>query len=95
MESILDTTKGVCFLCGRHCQTHKHHVFGGPNRWRSERDGLTLYLCPECHRTVHSDFRYAKGLRMIAETEWLTTRGAKIADFIAEYGKNYLEVWHE
>ena len=24
--------------------SHKHHVFGGPNRKRSEKDGLFIYL---------------------------------------------------
>ena len=31
-KSILDTRKGICFLCGQHDFTEVHHIFGGPNR---------------------------------------------------------------
>lgn len=49
MESILSTQKGICFVCGRQCKTHLHHIFYGKNRKIADREGLTCYLCPECH----------------------------------------------
>lgn len=49
MESILDTSKGICFVCGKVCGTHYHHIFFGKNRKISDQQGLTVYLCYECH----------------------------------------------
>ena len=91
MESIIiGTERGTCFICGRMCQTHKHHVFGAYNRKRAERDGLFVYLCPECHRMVHSDYMANVSLKEMAEIAWLDTNQKNINDFIAEYGRNYI-----
>lgn len=91
MESIINgTEKGTCFICGRICQTHKHHIFGAYNRKRAERDGLFLYLCPECHRKVHADFSLNVRLKEMGEVAWIDTNQKKISDFITEYGKNYI-----
>jgi hypothetical protein len=41
-----------CFLCG--CQaTDRHHIFGGANRPKSEKDGLVVMLCRKCHNELH------------------------------------------
>ena len=57
--SILGSRKGRCYLCSRCGQTQEHHIFGGPNRTLSEKYGLKVYLCLECHATgkhaVHRD----------------------------------------
>ena len=40
MKSIIHTTKGWCYLCGRYGQTEEHHIFGGANRKVSEKYGV-------------------------------------------------------
>lgn len=101
-KSILDTRKGICFLCGQHTMTETHHIFGGPNRRLSDEDGLVVYLCPYCHnmppRGVHYDAKAMKRLRQIGqrayENELMKVEG--IPEFVARrefmqrYGKNYL-----
>lgn len=40
-----------CWLCGRNGTAEpldKHHIFGGAYRKKSEKYGLTVYLCHEC-----------------------------------------------
>lgn len=39
-----------CFLCGKTVTLERHHVFGGTaNRKLSEKFGLWVWLCHECH----------------------------------------------
>ena len=66
MKSIIRTKKGQCYLCGRYGPTEEHHIFGGANRTLSEKYGLKVHLCPECHRGndgVHGSGLKAAGLR--------------------------------
>ena len=54
MESVLQTTRERCFLCGRQGVTEEHHVLHGhSNRKNAEKYGLKVYLCPMCHRNLH------------------------------------------
>lgn len=48
-----NSEKGKCFICGKCGYTEKHHVFGGPCRKNSEKDGLTVYLCKDHHTGAH------------------------------------------
>ena len=48
-ESIIQKDR-ECFFCGRMTGLERQHVFGGTaNRKISEKYGLTVYLCHECH----------------------------------------------
>ena len=48
-ESIIQKDR-ECFFCGRMTGLERHHIFGGmANRKISEKYGLTVYLCHECH----------------------------------------------
>ncbi len=47
---IQGTYKGKCFICGVCCNTEEHHIFGGSSRAKSTYYGLTVNLCPSCHR---------------------------------------------
>ena len=87
---IPNDRKGVCYLCGYHGQTHRHHIFGAANRRLSERDGLYVHLCPSCHGNVHADYAANVGLKRIAQVQWCRYYGKSKDDFIKEYGRNYL-----
>ena len=48
-ESIISNKKS-CYFCGRVIGLEKHHIFAGvANRPISEKYGLWVYLCDECH----------------------------------------------
>ena len=101
-RSLLDTRKGVCFICGRYGPTEKHHIFGSYNRKKSEEDGLYVYLCHSCHNEppdgVHFNKRNMQRLHVAGQSRWemvkiiqdgMTDEEARTA-FMERYGKNYL-----
>ncbi len=89
-----------CFLCGKNGSSDpldKHHIFGGANRKKSERFGLTVDLCHhECHifgkHAVHNDANVMQRLHEYGQRKAMTEQGWSIEDFIREFGRNYLEV---
>ena len=83
----------VCYICGSPNNIHKHHVFGGANRKRSDREGCWVYLCAPHHnmsdKGVHFDREADLKLKRECEREWVDRNGT-IEDFIEAYGKNYI-----
>lgn len=73
MKSIIYSEKGQCFLCERYGQTEEHHIFGASNRAISEKYGLKIQICPECHRGnegIHGKKckeELKKGLKMMGQ----------------------------
>lgn len=45
--------RGQCQVCGKWADLDCHHVFGGANRPKSERYGLKVYICRDCHNLIH------------------------------------------
>ena len=96
-RSILQTDEHSCFLCERNGNgdpLEKHHAFGASNRWKSEEDGLFVYLCGcRCHRdgpfSAHQNADPARYLHEIAQEAWEREYGSR-EGFLARYGKNYL-----
>lgn len=92
MKSIMPTEKGRCYLCGTIGFTHEHHVFSGTARRKlSEEHGLKVYLCPGCHARIHEDEAFARILKKHTEKMWMFENDKSIDDFIAIFGKNYIE----
>lgn len=99
-ESILQKKDGECFLCAIegdhqiHLCLHRHHIFGGANREKSEEYGLTVYLCPDCHlygeRAAHINKETAALLHKIGQQAFEKTYPDK--NFREIFGKNY--IWH-
>lgn len=88
VKSIIQTDK-ECFLCGRQTGLHLHHVCHGFNRKKADEDGLTVYLCVECHTNLHQRGWHDKELKAIAEKAWCDHYGKTKEEFIARYGKSY------
>lgn len=92
MQSIVKQSKS-CFFCGRETGLERHHcLHGTANRKLAEEDGLWVWLCGECHRSVHGyngrDLDVA--LKRAAEYAWITVNGKTTEDFVKRYGKNWL-----
>ena len=50
-KSIMQSGDPRCYLCGRAFGLERHHVMSGiANRPLSEKYGLWVWLCPDCHR---------------------------------------------
>lgn len=79
-----------CYWCGRYAKLHCHHVFEGSTRQASDKYGLTVNLCPQCHSAVHS----GKGLEMRntlhQEFQKVFELDHTREEFIKEFIKSYL-----
>ena len=94
-KSIIDRDmKNQCFICGKTGYTECHHIYGSANRKYSEQYGLTVYLCPECHRTsdiaVHRNKEVRITLQRIGQRTFEKKCGSR-DKFTEIFGKNYLE----
>ena len=95
MDSIIKTAKS-CYFCGSERNLEKHHAMHGTaNRKLAERDGLWVWVCPDCHRGtygVHGKHGHGKDmtLKMAAEYAWIKHNNKTEKDWIKRYGKNYL-----
>lgn len=97
MESIIQTDKR-CFLCGRNGAADPldlHHIFCGPYREKSDRYGLTVYLCHNaCHifgpNAVHNNLAQDLRLKQIGQKAWMAHEHKGIEEFIKEFGRSYV-----
>ena len=70
-------------------------MFGGSNRSKSEKYGLTIYLHhSKCHifgkRAIHNDAEMNRAIKAMAQEKAMQHYGWSIEDFIKIFGKNYL-----
>ena len=82
-----------CYICqgyGSDC----HHIFGGPNRKKSEKYGLKVWLCREHHEGTYGVHgRDGKDLQQylheIGQETFERLYGSR-EEFIKIFGKNYM-----
>lgn len=97
--SIMQEKNGTCYLCTllhRDYRTHsyleEHHIYGGPNRDKSETEGLKVYLCLRHHRTgqeaVHNNAEIMRLLRQQGQIAYERTHSRE--EFRKLFGKSYL-----
>ncbi len=81
-----------CFVCGKLTDAiERHHLIGGTaNRRLSDRYGLVVDLCVNCHRRAHRDNDLRLSLHQYGQLRFMDEQGATIDDFIKIFGKNYL-----
>ena len=95
MSKSIISDERRCYLCGRRQHLERHHVFGAAKRKRADHDGLTVYLCHDCHNEpphgVHHNAETDRQLKQVGQAKWMRHYGRSKADFIAAYGKNYLD----
>lgn len=95
MDSILQTEK-KCFICGKNGGAwglDLHHVYFGSLRKKSDKYGLTVWLCHDtCHLNgAHKNARINRKLQAYAQKKAMAMYEWDIAEFIKEFYKNYLE----
>ena len=90
MESILQTERGRCFLCGKLIDTEEHHLISGTsNRKKSEEDGLKINVCRFCHNTAHTKREVELQLKQLGQKVWEEHYGDR-QKFIRRYGKSWI-----
>lgn len=83
-----------CFLCGSYNWIEAHHIFGGPNRKKSDKLGLVVDLCHYCHNEppngVHHNRQAMLELRQYGQRKAMEEQGWTTEEFIRQFGRNYL-----
>ena len=94
MSKSLISNEKVCCVCGTIFNLHKHHIYGGANRSKSEKYGCWCYLCATHHNMsdqgVHFNRDTDLKLKQYCEEQWLKKYDKTTDDFIREFGRNYL-----
>ena len=93
MKSIIQTEK-VCYVCGSEYALERHHcIHGTAGRKLADKYGLTVWLCPTCHRSsvgVHGrdGAELDKYLKQQAQMAFKSKYGDQ--KWLQIFGKNYL-----
>ena len=81
-----------CFICGKCGYLERHHIFGAANKKLSEKYGLTVHLCYECHRDnklgVHGDAELMRRLHEVGQAAFDKKYGH--GEFEKIFKKNYM-----
>lgn len=87
-----------CFLCKRSETSFNrlevHHIFQNAYRDKSEKYGLTVLLCADCHRcgqfAAHRNGDTMLYLHRYGQKKAMIEQGWTVAEFVKEFGQNYL-----
>lgn len=83
-----------CEICGATHWLERHHVFNGAYRKKSEKFGAVADLCHFCHNEppngVHHNAENMRQLKAKYQMLLMDKYGMTEADFIREFGKNYI-----
>lgn len=76
MKSIVTKYTGICFFCGRPAEGEHHLIFGTSGRGLSEKDGLKVPTCNNCHNMgdklnrIHDNPMAEKLSKMLGQALW-------------------------
>lgn len=90
-ESLLCPVK-ECYVTGSRINLHKHHVFGGPLRKKSEKWGCWVWLRADYHNMsehgVHFDRQLDLRIKRDCQAAFEALYGHET--YMREFGKNHL-----
>ncbi len=90
-KSIVSKDLTICWLCGAPA-TDMHHIFNGANKKKSEKYGLMMPLCMNCHtgdNGVHTIPGRMNEVKAYGQTMFELYYPEE--NFRAIFGKNYKE----
>ena len=80
--------KDQCYLCRTGGRMELHHCLHGIRRKKADIYGLTVHLCPMCHRMLHDHGTGDLFLEQEAQRVFEGRYGRE--KWMQEFGKNYL-----
>lgn len=95
MDSIITDYTDICFFCGRQAEAQHHLIFGTAGRQLSEKDGLKVPICNNCHtmgdklHRIHDNPMAEKLSKMLGQAIFEGNIGTR-EEFRKRYGKSYL-----
>lgn len=92
LYSVFTKDLYTCYLTKSNI-THRHHIFGGANKARSEKYGFIIPLRPDLHNMSNQGVHFNKDLdlkfKRMAQEYYEEHFGTR-KQFIKEFGRNYL-----
>ena len=92
LHSVFTDDMDHCMFTG-YAPVERHHIFGGANKWLSEKYGFIAPLRPDLHPNGVFAGKDAKSvdlaLKTKAQTYYEEHYGSR-EDFIREFGRSYL-----
>lgn len=85
---IFGDQEDTCYICGRYGKMQTHHCLHGIRRKKADEFGLTVHLCPMCHKELHDNGYYDLTLERVAQKAF--EKKYSHEKFIEVFGKNYL-----
>lgn len=79
-----------CYICGRYAPLDRHHIFEGTKRKVSEKYGLVIHICRDCHTAVHLHPKEYEWLKKEAQVKAMLDNGWSTDEFIERFGKSYV-----
>lgn len=90
-KSIVQDGEKQCFLCGRQTNLERHHIMAGPNRKHSEKYGVWVWLCHDCHTgSDGAQYNTTKGNLLKIEGQIAFERIHSHEEWMRIFGRNYL-----
>ena len=90
-NSILTDEYNKCFICQSERNLEEHHVFfGTSNRKQSEKYGMKVPLCPDCHRGqrgVHHNKQLDLYIKRYAQLQF--EKEYPYEEFMKIFGRSY------
>lgn len=77
-----------CYICKKGGALERHHCLHGSRRQLADKYGLTVNLCPACHKALHDHGLFDHELEKIAQKNFETWYGHE--EYMKVFGKNYL-----
>lgn len=75
-KGIVTEYPDICIFCGRPAECEHHLIFGTASRGLSEKDGLKVPSCNNCHnmgkgdRRVHGNIMAERMSKMLGQAIW-------------------------
>lgn len=91
IKSILQKSK-FCFICGTDRDIEKHHIYFGPLRSISDKNGFVVCLCREHHRgakSPHQDRNTDLILKRMCQRRYELDHTHE--EFMQLIGRNYVD----
>ena len=89
MAKSIITDKKFCYLCGTPYSLEMHHCVFGRFRKLSDKYGLIVPLCRECHYEVHHQADQQMYLKQVAQMKFDEKYGK--GKFFEVFGVNFLD----
>ena len=95
VRSIITEYDDICIFCGRQAECEHHLIFGTAGRELSEKDGLKVPSCNNCHNMadklhrIHDNPMAEKLSKMLGQAVFESKIGTR-EDFRNRYGRSYL-----